>query len=87
MGLFRYITQGFGWSFGGVLGAQASREGIEALSKTDEPAAEPPRDTADDERARRAHALWAARHNRAARAKRQAEIEAQLDELKRRAKR
>lgn len=85
MGLFRYIVQGFGWE----VGSQAAREAIDAAKKQ---AAELPEEkplTEKDQKqllaqvAKREAAEKAARD--AAAKKKQADIDAQLAELKKKA--
>lgn len=85
MGIFRYIWQGFGWE----IGAQAAREGIDAVKTARETElrlarARPVSLTpwAVDERRQRK----AERRQRVAAKKRRAELERQLRELKRKAR-
>jgi hypothetical protein len=77
MSIFRYLLQGAGWE----IGRSAAREGIEALSKNADDTqneTEAPEVTAAEERRR-------ARAARVAVKKREAELERQLAELKKKA--
>lgn len=86
MGIFRYIVQGFGWE----VGSQAAKESLDALRERDAAAPaqarEPSRrEQASRERAQRAQAQRAEAERRAAAARREAELEAQLAALKKKA--
>jgi hypothetical protein len=78
MGLFRYIVQGFGWE----IGAQAAREGIDALEKTSQ--AHETAEPADPPSRRQAARIARAQRKAAERerARKHAQIEDQLRELK-----
>jgi len=84
MGIFRYIVQGVGWE----LGSQAAREGIDALKQQEKDApVEKPLTEREQKKLAKAQADEAERLRKekaAAIARKQAEIEAQLQELKKR---
>jgi len=90
VGLFRYILQGFGWE----IGAQAARETVDAVKASERgvpkgsPRARPVSLTpwADDERRRRKLAKRQERQQRVAAKKRLASLEAELRELKKKAR-
>jgi hypothetical protein len=77
MGIFRYIVQGIGWE----IGRHAAREGIDAVANaqdgTDAPIEQPP-SPREQRRAERAA--------RVTRKRQAAELERQLQELKRKAR-
>lgn len=86
MGLFRYIVQGFGWH----VGSHVARESIGALEDhLDAKQARPPtkRELKRLDRAKRKAAKRRAKAARAEKARREAVVEAQLRELKKRADR
>lgn len=79
MSLFRFIVQGVGWE----IGRSAAREGIDALKESSDTG-----DERDDEDRATVNAREEQRRARAARAavkKREAELERQLLELKKKA--
>ncbi len=79
MSLFRYIVQGVGWE----IGRSAAREGIDALKESGETGDE--RDDEDRATVKTREELRRARAARAAVKKREAELERQLLELKKKA--
>ena len=82
MGIFRYIVQGIGWE----VGAQAARGGIDALKQQDA-AVEKPLTEREKKQLAKAQAAEVERvrsEKAATIARKQAEIEAQLQELKKR---
>lgn len=83
MGIFRYIVQGFGWE----IGSQAAREGIDALKQQQDAPVEKPLTEREQKQLAKAQAQEVERARKekaAAIARKQAEIEAQLQELKKR---
>jgi hypothetical protein len=86
VGILRYIVQGFGWE----VGSQVAREGIQTLKqRADEQAAEQaeqlsPRQAAKLARKQAKQEARERKEREAAVARKRAEIEAQLAELKRR---
>ena len=87
MGIFRYIVQGIGWE----IGSQAAKEGLDAArDKLDRDDAAAPAPLTEREKAKLAklqakQAASAKAEREAAVAKKQAEIDAQLAELKKKA--
>jgi hypothetical protein len=81
MGLFRYIVQGFGWE----IGAQAAREGIAELRRSDTAEAQSPRQAARLAKKQAKEQARARKRRDAEVARKRAEIEAQLAALKKRA--
>ena len=82
MGLFRYIVQGFGWH----VGSHVAREGIEALERHTDKEARPltKREAAKLAREQRKAVELAAKRRREEKARREAVVEAQLREIKKR---
>ena len=87
MGIFRYIVQGIGWE----IGSQAAKEGLDAArDHMDKEDAAAPAPLTEREKAKLAklqakEAAAAKAAREAAIARKQAEIEAQLKELKKKA--
>ncbi|MBL0214218.1 MAG: hypothetical protein IPQ07_10045 [Myxococcales bacterium] len=81
MGLLRYLVQGFGWE----IGRHAAKEGIAGLETTlAQPAPVEPPPTPRELRAARKQARKAAAHAQVEAERKRAEIEAELQQLKRR---
>ena len=82
--IFRYIVQGFGWE----VGSQVAKEGLDTLREradADEKAKPTEREVAKAAKERAKQEAAAAREREAIIARKKAEIEAQLVELKKKA--
>ncbi len=87
MGLFRYILQGFGWQLGAEAAKAGLREGKDALDRHEAAQGRPPsrRQLARAARQRAKQEARARKEQAAAAARRQAQIDDELRELKKKA--
>ncbi|MBA2540453.1 MAG: hypothetical protein H0V17_12505 [Deltaproteobacteria bacterium] len=85
MSIFKYVVQGIGWE----IGREAAREGIDTLKEGEQPTTEATseRQLRQEAREREKQADRERTERAAAAARKQAEIEAQLVELKKRTNR